>query len=75
MIAKDVVMAYSLALSKGDIPSAFSHFSSDAKWHQPGINKFSGTKNGLDAIGKMLGEMMGETQGTLVINRDCPLGI
>jgi ketosteroid isomerase-like protein len=68
MTAKDVVMAYSLALSKGDIPSAFSHFSPNAKWHQPGNNKFSGTKTGLDAIGKMLGEMMGETQGTLVIN-------
>ena len=64
---KEVVEAYSIALSKGDIPTAFSHFSPDAKWHQPGNNKFSGTKTGLEAIGKMLGDMMGATQGTLVI--------
>ena len=67
MTAKEVVEAYSIALSKGDIPTAFSHFSPDAKWHQPGNNKFSGTKTGLEAIGKMLGDMMGATQGTLVI--------
>ena len=37
------------------------------KWHQPGNNKFSGTQTGIEAIGKMLSEMMGATQGTLVI--------
>ncbi len=67
MTPKEVVEAYSIALSKGDIPTAFSYFSPTAKWHQPGNNKFSGTKTGLDAIGKMLGDMMGVTQGTLVI--------
>lgn len=67
MIAKEVVEAYSIALSKGDIPTAFSHFSLDAKWHQPGNHKFAGTKIGLDAIGKMLGDMMGATQGSLVV--------
>ncbi len=67
MTAKEVVESYSIALSKGDIPAAFSYFGPDAKWHQPGNNKFSGTKTGLDAIGKMLGDMMGATQGSLVI--------
>lgn len=67
MTAKEVVEAYSIALSKGDIPTAFSYFSPDAKWHQPGNNKFSGAKTGLEAIGKLLGDMMGATQGTLVI--------
>ena len=67
MTAKEVVMAYSEALSKGDVPTAFSYFSPDAKWHQPGNNKFSGTQSGLEAIGKMLSEMMAVTQGTLVI--------
>ena len=67
MTAKEVVMAYSVALSKGDVPTAFSYFSPDAKWHQPGNNKFSGTQSGLEAIGKMLSEMMAVTQGTLVI--------
>lgn len=67
MTAKETVEAYSIALSKGDIQTAFSYFSPDAKWHQPGNNKFSGTKSGLDAIGKMLSDMMGATQGSLVI--------
>ena len=68
MTVIEVVEAYSVALSKGDIPTAFSHFSPDAKWHQPGSHQFSGTKTGLDAIGKLLGDMMGVTQGSLVIN-------
>ncbi len=67
MTPKEVVEAYSVALSKGDIPKAFSFFSPDAKWHQPGNNQFSGTKSGLDEIGKMLSDMMVATQGTLVI--------
>lgn len=68
MTAIEVVTAYSKALSQGDIPTAFSHFSPDAKWHQPGNHQFSGTKTGLEAIGKMLGDMMSTTQGSLVIN-------
>ncbi|PWN58318.1 nuclear transport factor 2 family protein [Chryseobacterium viscerum] len=68
MTAIEVVTAYSVALSRGDIPTAFSHFSPDAKWHQPGNHQFSGIKEGLDAIGKMLGDMMDVTQGSLVIN-------
>lgn len=67
MTAKEVVTAYSIALSQGDIPTAFSHFSPDAKWHQPGNHQFAGTKIGLEAIGKILGDMMGATQGSLVI--------
>ena len=67
MTAKEVVEAYSIALSKGDIPTAFSYFSPNAKWHQPGNSKFSGTQAGLKAIGKMLGDMMGATQGSLAI--------
>lgn len=67
MTAKEVVEAYSIAFSKGDIPTAFSYFGPDAKWHQPGNNKFSGTKTGLNVIGKMLGDMMAATQGSLVI--------
>lgn len=67
MTAKEVVESYSIALSNGDIPTAFSYFSTDVKWHQPGNNKFSGTKTGVEAIGKMLGDMMGATQGSLII--------
>lgn len=67
MTAKEVVVAYTIALSQGDVPTAFSHFSPNAKWHQPGNNKFSGTQTGLEAIGKMLSEMMAVTQGSLAI--------
>ena len=67
MTAIEVVTAYSVALSQGDIPTAFSHFSPDAKWHQPGSHQFAGIKTGLEAIGKMLGDMMAATQGSLVI--------
>lgn len=67
MTPEQVVQAYGVALWQGDIPTAFSYFSPDAKWHQPGNNQFSGTKTGLEAIGKMLGDMMGATQGSLAI--------
>jgi uncharacterized protein len=73
MTAKEVVEAYSVALSKGDIPTAFSYFSPNAKWRQPGNNKFSGTQSGLEAIGKMLSDMMGATQGSLVVKPTGPL--
>lgn len=67
MTAIEVVTAYSTALSQGDIPTAFSHFSSDEKWRQPGKHRFAGTKEGIDAIDKMLGDMMSLTEGSLVI--------
>ena len=73
MTAKEVVEAYSIALGKGDIPTAFSYFSPNAKWHQPGKNKFSGTQSGLEAIGKMLSDMMGAAQGSLVVTPTAPL--
>jgi ketosteroid isomerase-like protein len=67
MTAKEVVEAYLIALSKGDIPTAFSHFSPNAKWHQPGIHQFAGIKNGIDEISKMLGGMMEATKGTFAL--------
>jgi uncharacterized protein len=67
MTAKEVIIAFSEALGKGDIPKAFSFFSLEAKWHQPGNNKFSGTKNKPEQIGEMLSKMMEYTKGTLVI--------
>lgn len=73
MTAIEVVTDYSIALSKGDIQTAFSHFSPNAKWHQPGDHKYAGTKTGLDAIGKMLGDMIGATQGSLVIKPNGPM--
>lgn len=64
---REIVLAYLEALGKGDIPAAFSFFSPNAKWHQPGSHQFSGVKSGIDAIGKMLGGMMEATQGTFTL--------
>lgn len=68
MTPTEVVTAYAAALSQGDIPAAFSFFSPEAKWHQPGSHQFAGTKTGLEAIGKMLEDMMAATEGSLVVN-------
>lgn len=67
MEPKAVVAAYAEALEKGDIPAAFSFFSPDAAWHQPGANQFSGLKSGTDEIGKVLGSMMEATKGTFAV--------
>jgi ketosteroid isomerase-like protein len=67
MMPRETVLAYLEALGKGDIPTAFSFFSPNAQWHQPGSHQFSGVKSGVDAIGKMFGGMMEATQGTFVL--------
>lgn len=67
MTAKEVVIAYAEALGKGEIPTAFSFFNNEVKWHQPGTHQFSGIRNGIDEIGKMLSSMIEATKGTFVI--------
>ncbi len=67
MTPKEVIAAYAEALGKGDIPAAFSFFSTGVKWHQPGSNQFSGIKTGLDDIGQMLHNMMEAAKGTFVV--------
>ncbi|HEX8015247.1 MAG TPA: nuclear transport factor 2 family protein [Flavobacterium sp.] len=68
MTAIEVILAYAEALGKGDIPTAFSHFSPDVKWNQPGANQFSGLKKGADEIGKMLGGMMEISKGSFALH-------
>lgn len=63
----EIVMAYAEALGKGDILTAFSFFSRQASWHQPGEHQFAGVKNGIDEIGKMLTNMMEATKGTFIV--------
>lgn len=67
MMPKEIISAYLEALGKGDVGAAFSLFSPEAQWHQPGTHQFSGVKSGVEAIGKMLGGMMEATQGTFVL--------
>ena len=73
MEAKKVVESYFEALAKGDIQTAFSFFAEDAKWHQPGKNKFSGQKNNPDQIGQMLGQMTKDVAGSLIVKPNGPL--
>ncbi|KEQ30177.1 hypothetical protein N180_06515 [Pedobacter antarcticus 4BY] len=67
MAAKEVIMAYVEALGKGDVPTAFSYFSEEVQWHQPGNNQFSGLKKGADEIGKMISSMMEVSKGTFAL--------
>ncbi|MEP7266427.1 MAG: nuclear transport factor 2 family protein [Saprospiraceae bacterium] len=67
MTAKEVVQSFQEVLGKGDAPTAFSFFATDVKWHQPGANQFSGTKNGVEELGKMFGGMMQASNGTLKV--------
>jgi ketosteroid isomerase-like protein len=67
MTPKEVVESYAEALGKGNVPAAFSFFSKEAKWHQPGTHQFAGTKIGTDEIGKMLGGMMEAAKGTFAL--------
>jgi ketosteroid isomerase-like protein len=67
MTKKEVVGAYATALGSGDVPKAFSFFSEDVTWHQPGENVFSGIKHGAKEIGEMFGKMMEVTEGSLAI--------
>lgn len=67
MKSKEVIELYFEALEKGDIPKAFSFFAQDVKWHQPGNHKFAGIKNNPEEIGNMIGGMMENVAGTLVI--------
>jgi hypothetical protein len=67
MEPKEVVIAYAVALEKGDIPTAFSYFSTEVQWHQPGNNQFSGVKVGSDEISGMIGSMMKVSLGTFAL--------
>ena len=67
MTAKEVIIAYAEALSRGDVPTAFSFFSEQIQWHQTGNNQFSGLKKGIDEIGKMIGGMMEVSKGTFAL--------
>ena len=66
---QEIVQTYFEALAKGDIPTLFGLFSEKVVWHQPGENKFSGEKKGVDAIGQMIGGMMESSQGTLKVEK------
>jgi len=59
-----VAQQYYEAMSAGDIPAGTALFADDIAWHQPGGNRFSGTRDGAAAVGEMLGGQMTLTEGT-----------
>lgn len=65
----DIAKAYIKAVQTGDQATLGSLISPDVIWHQPGNNQFSGTHQGMAAVGPMLGKMMEVSNGTFAITR------
>ena len=63
----DIAKAYFAAVQSGDQAALGAIFSPAVVWHQPGNNKYSGTKNGMAELGAMLGGMIEASRGSLVI--------
>lgn len=72
MNSKEIVALYFEALANGKMDEAFSNFATEAKWYQPGNNKFSGLKNNLGEIFEMLEGIMVDTSGNMVVK---PTGV
>lgn len=73
MVAIEIITAYFEALSNGEMEKAFSSFTPETKWYQPGNNKFSGLKNNLGEIFQMLEGIMADTSGKMVVKPNGPM--
>jgi uncharacterized protein len=69
MSAIDIAKTYITAVQTGDQAALGNLFHPKVVWHQPGNNKFSGTKNGMAELGAMLGGMMAASAGSFAINK------
>ena len=65
----EIAQIYFESLAIGDIPTLFGLFSENVVWHQPGNNKFSGVKKGVEAISQMIVGMMELSSGTLKVEK------
>lgn len=65
----DIAKAYINAVQTGDQAAFGELFHPDIVWHQPGDNKFSGTKNGMAELGEMIGGMIAVSAGSFTINK------
>ena len=65
----EIAQIYFESLAIGDIPTLFGLFSENVVWHQPGNNKFSGVKKGVEAISQMIVGMMELSNGTLKVEK------
>ncbi|TDB74739.1 nuclear transport factor 2 family protein [Micromonospora sp. KC723] len=60
-----VARRYVDAMKAKDFATVASLFADDIVWHQPGDNRFSGSRHGVGAVNDMLGGQMAVTNGTL----------
>jgi ketosteroid isomerase-like protein len=67
--AIDTAKKYIQAVQSGDQAALGDLLSPDIVWHQPGHNRFSGTRKGAQAVGRMIGDMMAVSDGTFAIAR------
>jgi hypothetical protein len=65
----DIAKAYINVVQTGDQAALGNLFHPNVIWHQPGNNKFSGTKNGMAELGAMLGGMMEVSAGSFAISK------
>ena len=65
----DTAKHYIHAVQTGNQAALAELLAPDIVWHQPGSNRFSGVHHGLPAVGAMLGDMMGVSQGSFRIER------
>lgn len=65
----DIAQKYIQAVQSGDQAALGALLSPNIVWHQPGRNRFSGTHQGIQAVGKMIGGMMEASAGTFAITR------
>ena len=65
----DIAKAYIKSVQTGDMATFGSLFAAEFAWHQPGSNRFSGTRNGMAELGPMLGGMMQASGGTFAITK------
>ena len=68
----DIAKAYIKAVQTGDQATLGRLISPDVVWHQPGNNRFSGTYQGMGAVGPLLAKMMEVSKGSFAITRADP---
>lgn len=63
----EIAQKYIQAVQTGDQAALGALLAPDIVWHQPGSNRFSGTHQGVQAVGTMIGTMMEVSKGTFAI--------
>lgn len=65
----EIAQKYIQAVQSGDQAALGALLAPNIVWHQPGRNQFSGTHQGVQAVGTMIGRMMEVSKGTFAITR------